>query len=75
VGYDLVESVTQAISRPFLPNLRAIDPGHQVGIEQPCIDIDPFPDHAAAVSFVWEESAPPASRVGIGATALIIWDA
>jgi hypothetical protein len=75
VGDDLVEPITQAVLRPLRSDLRAIESGHQVGIEQPCIDIDPILDHAAAVSLVWEESTPPASRVGIGATAPIIRDA
>jgi len=75
VGDDLVKPVAQPIIFPSLADLGAVYPGHQIGIEDPGINIDLIPDHAAAVSFMWDESAPPASMVWVGTTDLMVRDA
>jgi len=40
---DLVEPVPQAVLRPFLADFRAVYPGHQIGVEQSGIGVDPIP--------------------------------
>jgi len=71
----LVEPIAQAVLRPFPADLRAVSPADQAHVEQAGIRIDLIPDHAAAVSLMWKERAPPASGVGVGAAVLTIRDA
>ena len=55
---DLVEPVPQAILRSFLADFRAVDPGHEIGVEQSGIGVDFVPNHAAAGSLLRKERAP-----------------
>jgi hypothetical protein len=71
----LVEPIAQAVLRPFPADLRAVSPADEAHVEQAGIRIDLIPDHAAAVSLMWKERAPPASGVGVGTAVLTIRDA
>jgi hypothetical protein len=74
MGDHLVEPIAQAVIGPFPADFRAIPPAHQAPVEQAGIGIDLIPDHPAAVTLMWKESAPPTSGVGIGTADLMVRD-